>query len=671
MAPSLISTGTFPGDDISPEAIGAGASMLRFVGDQVAAAGADVVSSWSGIADVYDAPESGQLVAAMTPARTSGDTFDSHLGSAADALVTFADEVRAIKKTLEGIRGRANEMLAAIDSSGKVHTGAPGGTSWWQDPTFADMNAELIAAVDAQAALLKNAERTCAGAIEGVAGGGQRGENGGPGFSEVTAPATEDAPWGHLMTGREMGELWRQEAPSWEQGGSDQVADVVAGLLPLVGLEAPQFDKASGLLVGPMFTSWSGRRAATAWEGMASMIFRHPLQTLGGAVKDFTAWNDWDRPGYAAGKVVVNLALLAIPVPKLGSLTKIGAAGRETAEAAGTTGSKVASEAERAAAATRLKRLAELGQRAGARVTAPTVDGMKTLARTAQDTWTATLERLGRTNKVLAHDIDVERASSPTHAEPPLHDVPAGKDLPGHPAETPGHGSPEHPTTAHHDQPGLDEHHDHPADASSPGHHEAVGGNGSAHDLGGTGTAADPKRYSYASPAEELRDAPRPGRAELRDLKSYKTYTPGTAEHMNARWKAYQAKPGSSGLTWEAWRNRYIANQANYYKGTAFEDLVVHQKGLTPAQGWETHQRVDLAGRRDYDAYNAGLSAAQEFKAGNTVDKLQLAKDAAAVDQGLGVHYVFGREPTAGSVRLMREAGVTWEVVHSVAVPVG
>ena len=411
MPPSLISTDTFPGDDMSPEAIGEAASMIRFVGDQVAGDAADVVKTWATIAGSYDAPEAGQLVAAMTQVKTSGDTFDSHLGSAADALVTFADEVRTIKTTLEGLRGRANALLATIDGNGKVGAGGIGpGTDWWHDPVTFGQNEELITAVAAQADLLSAAQSKCAGAIESlVDGGGRHGENGGPGFSTVTAPPVEDAPWGHVMTGQEMDELWEQQAPGWERGASKQVMEGVAGLATIAGFDTSQFDPSSGLPHGTLFGSWSVHNSVTTIEGIASMLFRHPLKTGAGALKGFFAIGDWDHPGYAIGEVAVNVAGVGLAFTKLSSVSKIGTTGRGSAGAG-----RLASDA---AESSRLARLAEIGQRVSRKVTLPTVEGLKNLAQSARlsTTWTETIKRLDKVATVLHHDIEVGKANGRDH----------------------------------------------------------------------------------------------------------------------------------------------------------------------------------------------------------------------------------------------------------------
>lgn len=57
-----------------------------------------------------------------------------------------------------------------------------------------------------------------------------------------------------------------------------------------------------------------------------------------------------------------------------------------------------------------------------------------------------------------------------------------------------------------------------------------------------------------------------------------------------------------------------------------------------------------------------------EVKSNNKVLGPQLRKDEEMVSAGWAVHYVFGSEPSAHTVARLAEAGVTYEVFHSVPV---
>jgi hypothetical protein len=474
VAPSLINVDVLPGDDMSPDAIRGGATSLRAVGDKAFTDSSDVVKTWSGIAHPYVAPESEQLVAAMNPVKTSATTFDQNLCAAADSLDTFAEAVRAIKKTCDGIRADAKLLLGQIDANGKVGSGGIGpGTDWWHDPVTFHKNEALIAAVAAQAALLKTAERACAGAIEGLAGGGQRGENGGPGFA--TAPTVEDPPWGHVETVQQVLAEAEQEGPTQQQGESQQALEALSGFVSLVGFDTSHFAVTAGHPTGRLFGHWSVHNIVTNLESIGQAVFAHPVKTGTGLFKDFTAWDDWsDHPGYAFGRVEANVLLLGLSFLKVGSLARVGSAGREAAEAAGA-GAKAASEAENAAAAaSRLARLAEIGQQVGTKTTVATVDGLKNLARTAKlDTaWTKTLDRLDHTIKALHHDIDVEKASTKHPEVPGTHDVPVGEHHPEHAASRAGSEVSDDHSGRGHDSSSDGPSPDHPtSDPSDSDHH--------------------------------------------------------------------------------------------------------------------------------------------------------------------------------------------------------
>ena len=371
--PNPIDTTTFPGDDISPEAITTAAADIRYTGTQVATQAATVLSSWQRLSADYEAPESGALLHAMEPVKSDGETFSAQLAAAATALETFADEARAIKQTLAGIRAEANSFLLGIKGGvdrvkiiahGTTHESVP----WDEDQASIDKNNALIAQVNAQQVLLWAAERKCANALHDLTGTAHvdaASPSNPDGYGVDTIPAGADLPWGHKTDRTEhCGE--KSAKAVWHFTADGIVGGVIGGTIQdlggLFGAELPSWD--------PRTWGWSGETAASAWKGMGMLglalsptsivmallpggqSYRDNYKALwDGISAPYTADKWRDHPAATAGEAVGNLALFLIGVGEVGaSIRAAGAAskaGRVAEEASAASralraGSKVA-----------------------------------------------------------------------------------------------------------------------------------------------------------------------------------------------------------------------------------------------------------------------------------------------------------------------------------------
>lgn len=198
----------------------------------------------------------------------------------------------------------------------------------------------------------------------------------------------------------------------------------------------------------------------------------------------------------------------------------------------------------------------------------------------------------------------------------------------------------------------------------------------------GNGIAPPSKRgtYDYNNPGEKVRRLELPDDpdelADYGDTTNGKT--PGTKEHAYAAWNRYVKFKAKQLADWNAnpvgpkpspqlpypkWRNIYIPNLGNDFKGTGFEKFMTEEIGLG-GDDWICQDSIRDAqgkpvGGRFYDAINHKDKIIYEFKAGNEIDAEQLAKDRQFARQhGYRIQYVFGRQPSAKTIQAIRDAGL-------------
>ncbi|MBA8948538.1 polymorphic toxin-type HINT domain-containing protein [Actinomadura namibiensis] len=181
------------------------------------------------------------------------------------------------------------------------------------------------------------------------------------------------------------------------------------------------------------------------------------------------------------------------------------------------------------------------------------------------------------------------------------------------------------------------------------------------------GTKDDPVKFTYESPAKDLAGRAKPDADELEELQHYKNYPSGSEEHMLARWKHYKGK-----LSWEKWRNNYIANQANRHKGKVFEDEFFKRNGFKAEDGWvQNHKANTNSGDRDLDLANPAKKIGYELKSGKfKYSQKDIDKEIELIKQGWTRVYVFAVPPSANVIKKLEAAGIKvkiWYAEGSVA----
>ncbi|MFN2494740.1 MAG: DUF6507 family protein [Pseudonocardiaceae bacterium] len=131
------------------------ASALGAVGAAFAGTGHQVNATWQGLAGVYDAPEVTALLAATAPVQSVSASVGGDLGTAGQALSTYATEVREIQTRLAALRTQASAFVASV----------AGNEDWTSDGDEVERNRELIEAVNAEMAAFFEAQRRCANTI--------------------------------------------------------------------------------------------------------------------------------------------------------------------------------------------------------------------------------------------------------------------------------------------------------------------------------------------------------------------------------------------------------------------------------------------------------------------------------------------------------------------------
>ena len=194
-----------------------------------------------------------------------------------------------------------------------------------------------------------------------------------------------------------------------------------------------------------------------------------------------------------------------------------------------------------------------------------------------------------------------------------------------------------------------------------------------------------PAHYTFKNPGVARAGEPQPVRSELA-LVGRADYPAGSREHMVQAWRDYVDGKRAAGQTpqqFDSWRNGYIANQGNVYKGAAFESAFRHEHGFDKAEGWTFDQKQNHvkvpgmagpSGVRDFDILNRFEGGAFELKSNGSMPEAQIAKDAVLIRDGLDVHYVFGQEPSKSTLGLFAKYGISpdrWQVWYATGTPVG
>lgn len=313
----VIQPGAIPQIDGDLEAVAAGGAQLRAQGQAVADTGADVHSTWQGLAAVYDAPEAGQLLAATAPVQAQSRGVGARLQSVGSALVSYADEVRPIKAELDRLRASASQFVSSVS----------GDDEWRSDGGRVEEHNALLSGVSSAVAAWMAAQRRCANSINAVHGGARYVADNGDG---VVAAGEFGYASGALRAagGSQQGLPWgraeQEDLPWWRDAGS-AVASFSKGVV---------VDSLGGMVQGiaTLLNPWSDGFGA-AWTGLGRFavavtvvptVINHFTalpglergelgQTLVGAGKGMVAWDTWRTdPARALGATLTNIVTAVI-----------------------------------------------------------------------------------------------------------------------------------------------------------------------------------------------------------------------------------------------------------------------------------------------------------------------------------------------------------------------
>ncbi|MDO5065935.1 MAG: hypothetical protein Q4D96_01480 [Propionibacteriaceae bacterium] len=146
---------------INVDNVNTAASDLRSMGKDVDTHMDNIVTHWNGMPAVYVSPESAQVYTMMDSAATSSESLKNTLDKAADAIETYATELKPIKTTLEALEKEATafreEALAGY-----------GGKSWKEDKGAIKRNTELLRRYANVYESLTTASSNCANSINGL-----------------------------------------------------------------------------------------------------------------------------------------------------------------------------------------------------------------------------------------------------------------------------------------------------------------------------------------------------------------------------------------------------------------------------------------------------------------------------------------------------------------------
>jgi hypothetical protein len=348
------------------DAVATAGATLERTGRDFAGTGADVNATWQGLSAFYEAPESGQLLAATVPVQTTASAVGSDVTAVGAALSTYADEVRPIKAQLESLRSRAVAFLASIE----------GDDDWNEDGAKVDEHNQLLSAVNAAVAAWMDAQRRCANTIVALYGGIQYVADNGDGTIEANefgyskelldgaTAGDEGVPWGKP---EEEDKPWYEDAfNAVVSFGKGLVVDglwgTITGLGNLVGFGGWDAFKASWAGLGKLALALSpGYRLIEATIGTPGPSNDELNQTLIDTGKALIAYDTWDDdPARAAGAATFNIVSAIVGTKGAGGAIRGGTAAAVAARAP-----RVAEITARVSAAVpdiRLPRFSEPGQ---------------------------------------------------------------------------------------------------------------------------------------------------------------------------------------------------------------------------------------------------------------------------------------------------------------------
>ncbi|WIJ46005.1 RNase A-like domain-containing protein [Curtobacterium citreum] len=358
----LVDPDGIPGSDLDLAAVSSAASTISGGGDSLRTVADEIPGRWHALAGVYEAPESGQVLGLMDPVVADTHTIGGAARAVAKALDAYASDAAGPKRQLDDLRVEAAAFRARVQG-GVPKATSPYATStgpqvdgswnaygatrtdptpkdtmvpWYEDVVTKHENDELIRRINAQVALLEQAQADCATAIKKASGATLEGAYVAPSENDLDARGV-DLPWSSVGTaeGKTCGEQFSEAA-------LDEMLDSMESGIHMLG-----FDNQGVWSPETLGSTWGG-----VLEGAATLgLFLSPFAWLdaaadrnGAAAKAHdaagTAIGDWwaeaqEHPGAAAGAAAMGLGLGAAGP---GGVAKDTAKAAELAEGLGKLG---------------------------------------------------------------------------------------------------------------------------------------------------------------------------------------------------------------------------------------------------------------------------------------------------------------------------------------------
>ncbi|WJD96320.1 hypothetical protein [Streptomyces antimycoticus] len=292
----------------------------------------------------YTAPEADQLFASTWPAAVKADAFAGDLEKVADALDTFAYEIRPLVKRLKQLKADA---FAFVDS-------VEGDDDWTEDEGKVDRHQKLWDGVNAAVAAFQEAERKASTTISGLVGGPKFEADDGShtrnrkkvmyGYDLDSLEQAKELPWGSPVSqtydALDFGHHFKSFV--WDGLVVDNVWGGLKGLKTLTGLDGGD---AAGKAWGHLgdVVGGIGQYTIKPYDAFMDWAFGEDQESPDEArqkqaAKDFgkslVAWDMWsENPARASATVVFNgLTLGAVPAARVIKGGKAGAAAQGAAK---------------------------------------------------------------------------------------------------------------------------------------------------------------------------------------------------------------------------------------------------------------------------------------------------------------------------------------------------
>ncbi|MCT2592167.1 hypothetical protein LHJ74_20040 [Streptomyces sp. N2-109] len=294
-------------------------TSLRKDAGKIRSTGADTHSKFQGLSAYYKAPETAQLLATTKPVRDRAEDFALQLERVAEALDTYATEIRPLVKRLETLSSEAFAFEAEVE----------GDDTWNRDEAKKDKNNKLVSGVKMVQAQFWAAERSCASKIRVllglpplVADDGSHGKNM-YGLSVADMKKVGKTPWGSVV---QKDLPWYKDAAVgtkrfvWDGLVEGGLFATLRGIGTLVNPFGDDFGKAwtgLGKVLGGIGAyakepfDWGGKMAG---EG-DSKTEQDLKNAAGDFAKALVAYDEWGNdPAKAAGTTTFNaITMLTAP----------------------------------------------------------------------------------------------------------------------------------------------------------------------------------------------------------------------------------------------------------------------------------------------------------------------------------------------------------------------